>query len=401
MTFIALLFVCVLLFFVKKRPEMVFICCFVFPVINLPFYILLDYEMGLLNIAVEVLCLFSLLVITVRSTDKVPFKYFFPVFLILIFLISIGLVLGLLSRSVVVVLLGLKLLILPFFLALVARFQGRFIFRFVNTIMIVQIINALASVLETLAGVQKLQSLGFEYGTNLRNFDSVLRAPGLSLTNYILGSFSAAVLVLVYLLVTKEFRCESIFSKTYLIFSGLCSIICLALSNFRSGFVFAALSITLCELFLRRRIQNFIVLVLIAASSVLFAYLIEFFLLNNDSSVQRRVKWIELLSNHDWKLGSGLGYTGAASLSSFSSVESAVVTDNQYVTMLLQYGIIGLMLTLLILLYLFTVGSIVSKCLIASLSAMMMFVEVWDYTIFFSLVLFLIYTGFNSKISRY
>jgi hypothetical protein len=262
-------------------------------------------------------------------------------------------------------------------------------------------LNSFAALAETILGVDKLQLLGLQYGTNLRNFDSHLRAPGLALTNYNLGAFSAAMLFMVYLVLTKQLWLGRNISRRLCILSAFASVTCLVLSNFRSGMVFAILAILMCEVISRGNFLRASQALILGIIALLLAVLSNFFLVNSNSSSERQTKWAELIQFYDWKIGSGLGFTGAASRSSFGSVSSLIVTDNQYVTMLLQFGLFGFVCSVLILTYCFIYGSAVSKSLVLALTAMMLFVEVWDLTLFFTIILFLIFDRISLKRNQF
>jgi len=261
----------------------------------------------------------------------------------------------------------------------------------------IQILNCFAAIVETAYGISRLQELGLQYGTNIRNFESFLRAPGLALTNYELGSFSSIVLVIVYLLMTKQLDLEIDISHNLLRLSGISAIICLALSNFRSGILFCFVAIILGEVLSRRKLIRASIAVLLSSILLLIAILVNFLLLNSNSFIERLDKWSQLLSNHDWIMGGGIGLSGAASLSSYAPIGSGIVTDNQYITILLQFGIVGFCLLIGIFVFLFYKGNTISKSLIIALMVKMFFAEVWDYTVFFSICLYLIFSGTNSK----
>lgn len=315
-------------------------------------------------------------------------------------MILYGLLVGFHSVPFIVSLLGIKILITPFLLSSVSRIDDGFKQSFFSTLFIIQIINGMAAILENLVGLEKLQVLGLEYGTNVRNFDHFLRVPGLARTNYELGSYSAIVLVIVYLTLTNQMDLESKISKKFCVSTGIASFVCLMLSNFRSGIIFSILTIALCELLSRKNVLGFSLITVCISTTILLAISVNFFLLDSNSSLERFAKWSELLSSYDWRVGSGIGFTGGATRSSFASGTELIVTDNQFVSMLLQYGLFGLMSTFLLLFFFFISGNFVTKSLVISLLTMMIFVEVWDLTLFFTLVLYLMYDGIFIKMKK-
>lgn len=390
----------ILLHFLIRNPGHVFIYCFLFPVVSLPIYIISKHEMGSINIAVEMISIIALLIILARNQKPADAMSLTPIVLALSLLVVYGFILSVAIVPLTITILGIKLLITPFFFATFARIKGREKVHFVRVLFIVQICNALTAILETIAGIDRLQKMGFEYGTNLRSFDSFLRAPGLALTNYELGSFSAAVLVLAYLILTNQLTIFKRFSKSFCVTSIISSLICLALSNFRSGMIFSATAILLIEVYARRRLIRSSLILILVSSVVLIAVLSNFFLLNSNSSLERQQKWQQLLQAYDWKIGSGIGFTGAVTRSSFAHQGSLIVTDNQFLTLLLQFGIVGLLIGLLLFAFLFASSNLISKCMIVAVFAMMMFVEVWDMTLFFSICLYIIYDGFSQRSSK-
>jgi hypothetical protein len=381
----------------SKRPDVVFMISFTYPVISLPFYVLFNHEIGNLNILMQTVSILSLVLLISRNRPKIEFGFFVPIYFSIFLLIGYGILKGISVTPVTIIFLGVKLLFLPFFLAMISRFPDELRTNLIRSLFIVQIANSIAAVLETILGVNSLMSLGLEYGTNLRNFDSFLRAPGLALTNYELGSFSAAILLLVYLISTQQFALNRKLSNRFCLFTGLASMTCLILSNFRSGMVFTSLAILLCEIISRRNLLGASVVLTLGSGVVLVALLSNFFLLNSNSSIERQSKWADLLSTYDWKFGSGIGFSGAATRSSFATSSNLIVTDNQFVTVLLQFGLFGLFSALFILIYFFMQGNFISKSIVIALAAMMFFVEVWDLTLFFSLVLFFMFDGIRVR----
>ena len=391
----------ILAFQLAKNPARILIYSFVYPVVSLPIYVLFGYELGVLNISLEILSIVALVFLFAKDNSGTNINGYLTIFIMLSLLSVYGFLQSISSIPLTVAFLGIKMLFFPFILALVASFDGEFRSRLVSSLFYVQIINSIAVVAETTLGIDRLESLGLEYGTNLRNFDSYLRAPGLALTNYILGSFSASILFLAYLVLTHQFVLNKGISKRLCVLSGIGSIICLVLSNFRSGILFSVLAILLCEIISRRKFLGASLALSLGTVVFLLAILSEFFLLDSNSFGARQTKWADLLSSYDWKMGSGIGFTGAASRSSFAPVGSLVVTDNQFVSMLLQFGLFGLLCSVFILLYLFAKGSPVSKSLVIALAAMMLFVEAWDFTLFFSIVLYLIYDGIRVQRNQF
>lgn len=381
----------------KKKPETVFILTLIYPVMRLPFFIIFDYEIGFLNIVIEVLCVVSVLSLTLNSEKRFGSDLLFPVFTLLITSIFLGLFLGNDVIPITQALLGVKLLLLPFLIATVARFDEAVKSKLIVSLLYIQIVNCFVAIVETVYGISGLQELGFQYGTNIRNFESFLRAPGLALTNYELGSFSSVVLVIVYLLLTNQLVLGSTKSYKFYFLSGISALTCLALSNFRSGILFSFVAIMLVELFARRKLITVSLYVILSSISILTAIMANFFLLNSQSFVERQDKWSQLLSNYDWIIGSGIGFSGAASLSSYAAMGSAIVTDNQYISVLLQLGLVGFLFLMTIFIYLFFKGDGISKSLVLALMVEMVFAEMWDFTVFFSICLYLIFSGMISK----
>ena len=381
----------------KKKPEIVLIFSVIYPVIRLPFFVLFDYEIGNLNISIEALGILSVLSLTLNDKFRFRLDLYFPILFLLFASSFLGLILAYASIPTTVIFLGLKLLLLPFLVATVARFDEAVKSKLIISLLYIQIINCLAAIVETVLGVSRLQNFGLQYGTNIRNFDSYLRAPGLALTNYELGSFSSIVLVTVYLLLTDQLDIKRKISRNLQFLSGISALLCLALSNFRSGMVFSIVAIIFGELLARRKIASSSLFIILSSSFVLIAVLGNFFLLNSNSFVERQDKWTQLLSNYDWVIGSGIGFSGAASLSSYAPICSAIVTDNQFITLLLQFGLVGFCFLMAIFLYLFYKGNATSKSLIIALLVVMCFAEVWDLTVFFSICLYLIFSGIISK----
>jgi len=387
----------IIILLLKKKPQFILIFTVIYPLIRLPFFILFDYEIGNLNISIEALGILAVLSLTLSNEIRIRFDLYFPIFILLVTSSLLGLILAYATIPTTVIFLGLKLLLLPFLVASVARFDEVLKSKLIISILYIQILNCLAAIVETVLGVSRLQNFGLQYGTNIRNFDSYLRAPGLSLTNYELGSFSSITLVIVYLLLTDQLNMIKKISRKLQFFSGISSLLCLALSNFRSGMVFSIVAIIFIELLARRKITSSSLFIILGTIFVLIAILGNFFLLDSNSFIERQDRWSELLSNYDWVIGSGIGFSGAASLSSYAPIGSAIITDNQFITLLLQFGLAGFFFLMAIFFYLFYKGNAISKSLIIALMIMMCFGEVWDLTVFFSICLYLIFNGIISK----
>jgi hypothetical protein len=161
--------------------------------------------------------------------------------------------------------------------------------------------------------------------------------------------------------------------------------------------IFTVLAVLLCEIISRRNYIGGSIVLALGSGAVLIAILSNFFLLNSNSSIERQSKWAELLTSYNWTTGSGIGFTGAATRSSFATSGSLIVTDNQFVTALLQFGLFGFFSVIFMLVYFFAQGNSVSKSIVIALAAMMFFVEVWDLTLFFSLVLYLMFDGIRAR----
>jgi len=393
---IIVLFPIIFLIF-KKKPEIVLAFSVVFPVIRLPFFILFDYEIGNLNILIEVIGIFAVLSLTLSDKTKFRSNLYLPIFFLLFVSSLLGLILAYATIPTTVYLLGLKLLLLPFLVATAARFDGRVKSILIITFLYIQVINCLAAIVETIIGAGRLQDIGLQYGTNIRTFDSYLRAPGLALTNYDLGSFSSIILVTVYLLLTDQLTVNRKISRNLLFMSGISALLCLTLSNFRTGIVFSISAIIFIELFARRKFLSSSFYLILGSSFVFMAVLANFFLLSSDSFIERQEKVGQILANYDWVIGSGIGFSGAASLSSYAPIGTGIITDNQFITILLQFGLIGFCFLMNIFVYLFFKGDAISKSLIIALIIVMFFSEVWDLTAFFSICLYIIFNGMTSK----
>lgn len=381
-----------------KYSDVLFLLTFVFPIVSLPLYVILKFEMGYVNIALEAICVGAFIISRTKSTAPSLYKETYLIGIILLVLITYGFVIGKDHVSLITALLGVKLLCLPFWLSQVAKFSHEFQFNLIRILFVVQILNAIFAVLETMAGPQVLQGLGFQYGTNQRNFGTVLRVPGLTLTNYLLGSFSAILGVLGYLVASKKLFARD--SQVHLLSfaSFISSVICLFLSSFRSGIVFTFSCIVFIELLGKKSFSRVTNVVIYGVVTILLASAGNVYLLSTSSSAERQVIWGRLLGQNDWIHGSGIGFTGAASRSSFANSMENIVTDNQYITLLLQFGILGILACLIIFGYFFIRTDYIGKGVLLATLMMMGYVEVWDMTVMFTLNLYLIHLGFQKDL---
>jgi hypothetical protein len=288
---------------------------------------------------------------------------------------------------------GIRYLVIPLAVAILGSAlspgQLRLLFKAVACLMV---INLLAAGIETALGsdaLLKLTNIG--YGVSIRNFGTALRAPGTFATNYQLGAFTAvaAVIALVWWGTLKDARRD----LPWRIVAVLSALGSLALSTDRTGVILVAVGVVAAVLFSGSVVKPWIKLgtVLLVVALVTCFFLIG--LGDTQSFFQRLGVWSQLLAGPPALLGNGIGYSGAASGAAGSAAQ--IFTDNYYISLWLQFGIFGILISLVfvgILIALYRLGwhgnhaaSVAASLLLGTLVAFF-FVEMWEYTSAMSLV---------------
>ena len=394
---IVFLIVAVLLIIFGKENS-VFVLSLLWSSFSLPFFVISQSEIGLLSTLVEAVGVLAIIKVFIKV--QVSKTSLFFVFVLSILYLAIGLLMALGGQSVMIILLAAKLFLLPIIFGLYGFVQVNSQIRLFVVMFTLQIINLIAASVQSLLGPTRLQSIGLDYGTNVRTFDSILRAPGLTLTNYYLGSFSAVCFALAY---TQLFTQKMQLSNKYTILiktSMFSSLICLLLSSFRSGILFVLVFVLFTEMFVKRNLTKLSIVVALGSAIIIFAVSNSFFLVNSQSASERFLRWENLFHGEYLFYGQGLGSSGAASLSSYASLDSKVVTDNQYLSALYQCGVVGLILLILLLLYLFTATDKSGKAFLVSLSSIMFFIEAWDFTLMMSVCFIVVFNGIRLRNSN-
>jgi len=383
-----------LLLIVFGKESIIFMLSLLWSSFSLPFFVLAQYEIGLLNTLVEVLGLLAITKMTLKSQES---KRFLSVIWVLsILYLAIGFLMTSDSQSATIIFLSAKLFLLPLIFGLygfIHAGQNRLF----AIMYILQILNLIVAGVETFLGSNRLQMLGLDYGTNVRNFDSILRAPGLTLTNYYLGSFSAVCFAVAY---SQLFIRHTNLAKNYVRLikaSMLSSLICLLLSSFRTGILFVLMFVLFSELFVKKNFTKVSILFAWLSALTIFAVSSSFFLVDSHSTTERLHRWRLLFQGKNIFYGHGLGSSGAVSSSSYASPEFKIVIDNQYLSFLYQCGIAGLCLIVILLLYLFTKTDISGKSFLVSIASVMFFLEAWDFTLMMSICFIVVFNGVSLR----
>lgn len=367
-----------------------------FPMINLPFYVLSGHELGNVNIALEILSTIYIFYSWMKIDNRKKSRKFVTLLWATSLLALYGLLNNLSQGSLIIKLIGLKLLVLPIIFGSVFIFDSIKCLRIIKSLLYIQILNAIFVVIEFILGGNYLLKLGLEYGTNIRDFNGMPRLSGLALTNYILGSFSAVILLFVYFKITNYSECNFRIQRKLLVLTALCSFINLLGSNFRSGLLFSIIGIIALEFFTRGRVVRSFILFWLTAIVLCIAVLNNSLFINTFSLNERIEKWSHILVSFNSLTGVGIGSTGAASNSSFAMESSRVITDNQFITFLIQYGLLGGLYLALITYLLFKEANPFGKSMLIALFTSMIFVEIWDLTTAMSLIFFFYFKFGNS-----
>lgn len=394
---IVVLIISVLLILLGKENS-VFIFSLLWSSFSLPFFVISQSEIGLLSTLIEAMGLLAIIKVSFKVVVSKTELFFVSVLSILY--LSIGLAMISKDQSLLVILLAAKLFLLPIVFGLYGFVHTNSQVKLFSFMFILQIGNLIVASVQTILGPSRLQSLGLDYGTNVRTFDSMLRAPGLTLTNYYLGSFSAVCFALAYIqlfTLGKQVSYKYMFLIKTSIFSSL---ICLLLSSFRSGILFVLIFVFLTEMFLKRSFTKLTIVIALGFATIIVALSNSFFLVDSQSILERLQRWESLFQGKNLFYGQGLGSSGAVTLSSYASSDSKVVTDNQYLSALYQTGVVGLILIIVLLLYLFAITDKCGRVFLISLSSMMFFLEVWDFTLMMSVCFIVVFNGLRLRRSK-
>ena len=164
------------------------------------------------------------------------------------------------------------------------------------------------------------------------------------------------------------------------------------LSYSRSGAILSATVILLGEAFERRGFLKAQTLFLTGAVVGLILMSGNFLFSDNSSFKARLSLWEDLPKLTNPLIGKGVGTTGSATKSSFTSAEIPVVVDNYIISIYLQLGLLAIMIFGAYLSYLLVKGDSFGRALVVGLIVAMQFVELWEYSLPTSLLLFLYYS---------
>jgi hypothetical protein len=300
---------------------------------------------------------------------------------------------------------GIRLAITPLACAVVGlslkRWEMIFLLKLATVVLS---LSAVAVVVESIIGTSGLVNAGLEYGSSVRNFSGgALRAPGLFYTNYELGAFAS---VLTALAITWWPIVETGKSATiWRMLAIAAGILCLFGSIYRTGMIVVLVAVLIWIL-----VSTTIgMLRKVLAAGVLVGGILAIQALGFDSSsstIERFSIWDRVLSAYPATiLGYGVGSSGAASGSRFA-VER-VITDNFFISVLIQYGIIGLVILIVFLaatvVLLFKSRSspvLISTCTILGIFVGFYFVEFWEYSAAMSLGLTAMAYSFAVSLDR-
>lgn len=277
---------------------------------------------------------------------------------------------------------GVRLLLLPVVAAVLGRsLRPRSLTLVLKTAICIVLASALAAAYQSSISVAELAESGFEGGTSLRTINGVLRAPGLFMTNYDLGSFAAVLASLCVLGVGFDGKSQR--DLLWRVLGLGASLGCLLLSVYRTGMVVLGLTLVLQVLFGRWRGRARVAAIIGALGA--WAFLEGGPTADSASWTARLGLWAELLgSGRIGLVGNGVGSAGAASY--LGGVDLRVVTDNSYISLAYQLGVFALPLVLALwgaagkgALAARGESSLASRVMVSVLVAMF-FVEFWEYS---------------------
>ncbi len=355
--------------------------------------VLTRLDTGALNLATFGLVGLAAVSTRIRASTAFPRRalhFLVTVSLVLAVGVSVALVSAVPPNQVLA---GFRLLATPLLCAVIAlgmsKQQASSVLK-VATILAVA--SAVASVVETRLGIGGLLDVGLTYGTNIRQYEGELRAPGLFTTNYALGAFAGVLgaLAFVWWPVLGLSRWDRIWRWVAIAASSAC----LVLSIYRTGILVLLFSLALWiaiseegrSAFGRRLLGGI-------AGAVAVAYVLSAGFGSAASLEDRTRVWSRVLAQYDLEiLGHGLGFSGAASSSRFAI--DRVTVDNYYLSLALQLGVFAAPLLFLMALStlwmlrharrvpILRAGIVLAACLVGFL-----FVDFWEYTAAMALAL--------------
>ena len=384
-------------------PSKVLIFGIIFPFIDLIF-IPLVHNLKYLNLGSQLIALVPALILLFRKkTDRLNIDLT-RILAILAFLICYGVIISLNKIPLIVKLLEARLLLFPLVVAVASYLGNRFLKQFILTLFVVEIANSLAGFLELKIGTPKLLSAGLTYGSTITNFTTgQLRAPGLTLSNFDFSVLSGLVIFLsgTMILFPGVFNFTIKRNLLYIIF--LLSVAGIITSATRSGAVFAVIG--LAYLVFNNSKRKYLAFVGIWATIILFIgfqkIAPQYFNLTSVNS--RLTLWNSLMHSYPWILGNGLGFAGSVTQSSFASPGSRLTADNYYLNILLQFGVLGVILLLVLVGYLYRKTSRIGRALVFSFALTSIFTESWEYSSFMaSVMIFVLHSSkFTPENSRF
>ncbi len=303
--------------------------------------------------------------------------------IVIALVVTTGAAIGIQFLPAVQVSQGLRILLFPVLGAIAACLITRrglvTIMRFLSFVVVASFAT---SVLQQVAGVDSLVQSGLEYGTTVRTAGGVLRASGLALTNYELGSFAGVFAASAWLWwAPQEVKP---FWRAWSVFAGASAAGALVTSSYRTGMVVLVLSLAVFIIFRGNGRAGLRILAAVLVGAAIWG-LGALGLLSTTSLETRTTVWQGLLQDEFTLLGQGLGSAGAASGSSYST--GRISTDNYFLNLFVQFGVGGAILALILVVWAvrllarsrksprFAGGYVLFSCIVA-----FWFVEFWEYS---------------------
>lgn len=294
---------------------------------------------------------------------------------LLVATVAWGSVVGVASHSTFDAINALRVFVLPLIAFACIRNMSRFqLSRLLTFIGVAMVLNAIASVFEFILGSDALIAAGLNYGTEIRQIGGVLRAPGLTRSNASLGLIAGF-----YLLGLFIFFGKWQFSRSRRLLQPviISSIVCVLLSTTRTAIVVLAVGLLLQRVSFKNSVRNGLFTVVMLTGFYIFGAG------SADSAIARLSVWANALSTVDL-MGSGFGSVGSTTYSDLSLGKGAF-TDNYFISLIQQFGVFGVILSVAAVGYAFALrrgdgpisalwGPVYAALIVASL-----IIEAWEY----------------------
>ena len=375
---------------VIKFSENVIIVGLLYPFVSLIFLPLLKHKLSYLNLFMQGLVILATIV-WLSSRSKVQRIYSGGPILGMSIIGVLGSLFAAGTVSFLIQVIGLKYLIFPVVASMAFTNNPKMMAKVLKAMVVISAISDFAALVENIFGVKRLVALGFNYGTNIIQFtEGTIRAPGLSLSNFDFGFFSALVSVICFMKISGSTKLN--ISRRLVQIGFVSGLFGIGFSLTRNALIFLIVACVYPAVVLFQRLNSGslkLLLSFLGVTTMLALGTINTVFVNTSSLHQRLILWQTLYGSTDHSVfyGLGLGKFGAASFSSLNTLGSYQFVDNYFLSIFFTAGLVGLFLFIAILGRYYSIGDAAGRSIIWGYIIMSLFTESWEYTEFTTLLL--------------